>query len=220
MTVPPAHQIIAIDGPAASGKSSVAHELARRLGFVYVNSGAMYRAMTWLVLKRGISPDDASAIEHLAENAAITCELRDGDSLMRIDGIDPEPFLRDDRVNDNVSLVSSVPRVREILVDHLRRYAETNDLVMEGRDIGSVVFPATPFKFYIDASPEIRLRRREAQGQGDRITARDAADSSRRASPLIIAEDAHVIDSSNLTIDGVVGEIIGRLKLKGLTRAR
>ena len=220
MTAPPAHQIIAIDGPAASGKSSVAHELARRLGFVYVNSGAMYRAMTWLVLERGIPPNDALAIEHLAENAAITCELRDGDSLMRIDGIDPEPFLRDDRVNENVSLVSSVPRVREILVDHLRRYAETNDLVMEGRDIGSVVFPETPFKFYIDASPEIRLRRREAQGQRDRITARDAADSSRRASPLIIAEDAHVIDSSNLTIDGVVGEIIGRLKLKGLTRAR
>jgi cytidylate kinase len=220
MTAPPAHQIIAIDGPAASGKSSVAHELARRLGFAYVNSGAMYRAMTWLVLERGIPPNGALAIEHLAENAAITCELRDGDSLMRIDGVDPEPFLRDDRVNENVSLVSSVPRVREILVDHLRRYAETNDLVMEGRDIGSVVFPATPFKFYIDASPEIRLRRREAQGQRDRITARDAADSSRRASPLIIAEDAHVIDSSNLTIDGVVGEIIGRLKLKGLTRAR
>jgi cytidylate kinase len=110
--------------------------------------------------------------------------------------------------------------VREILVEHLRRYAEKNDLVMEGRDIGSVVFPETPFKFYIDASPEIRLRRRAAQGQRDRIRARDEADSSRRASPLIIAEDAHVIDSSNLTIDGVVGEIIGRLKLKGLTSAR
>ena len=220
MTPPAAHQIIAIDGPAASGKSSVARELARRLGFVYVNSGAMYRAMTWLVLERGIPPNDAPAIEHLAENAAISCELRDRTSLMRIDGVDPEPFLREDRVNENVSLVSSVPRVREILVDHLRRYAEANDLVMEGRDIGSVVFPETPFKFYIDASPEIRLHRREAQGQRDRITARDEADSSRRASPLIIAEDAHVIDSSNLTIDGVVGEIVGRLKLKGLTRAR
>jgi len=220
MTSPSAHQIIAIDGPAASGKSSVARELARRLGFVYVNSGAMYRAITWLILERGIAPDDRPAIERLAENAAMTCELRDGDSCIRLDGIDPAPFLREDRVNDNVSLVSSVPRVREILVDHLRHYAETNDLVMEGRDIGSVVFPGTPFKFYIDASPEIRLRRRAAQGQRDRITARDAADSSRPASPLIIAEDAHVIDSSNLTIDGVVGEIIGRLKLKGLARAR
>ena len=214
------HKVIAIDGPAASGKSSVARELARCLGFVYVNSGAMYRAMTWLVLERGVPAADAAAIEQLASEAPISCVLHDGDSLMLIDGVDPEPFLRENRVNENVSLVSSVPRVREILVQHLRDYAKTNDLVMEGRDIGSVVFPKTPFKFYIDASPEIRLRRREAQGQHDRITARDEADSSRRASPLIIAEDAHVIDSSNLTIDGVVGEIIGRLKLKGLTISR
>jgi len=213
------HKIIAIDGPAASGKSSVARELARRLGFAYVNSGAMYRAMTWLVLERGISPANAAAIEQLAERAAISCELRDLDSLILIDGVDPERFLREDRVNENVSLVSRVPRLREILVDHLRRSGEANDLVMEGRDIGSVVFPQTPFKFYIDASPDIRRRRREAQGQRDRITVRDEADSSRRFSPLIIAEDAHVIDSSNLTIDGVVGEIIGRLKLKGLTIA-
>ena len=211
------HKIIAIDGPAASGKGSVARELARRLGFAYVNSGAMYRAMTWLVLERGISPANAAAIERLAERAAISCELRDLDSLILIDGVDPEPFLREDRVNENVSLVSRVPRLREILVDHLRRSGEANDLVMEGRDIGSVVFPQTPFKFYIDASPDIRRRRREAQGQRDRITVRDETDSSRRFSPLIIAEDAHVIDSSNLTIDGVVGEIIGRLKLKGLT---
>lgn len=220
MTPPTGHKVIAIDGPAASGKSSVAQELARRLGFVYVNSGAMYRAMTWLVLQREISPDDVTAIEQLAQNAAFTCTLRDGASLLRLDGIDPEPFLREDRVNDNVSLVSSVPRVREILVDCLRRYAQTNDLVMEGRDIGSVVFPGTPFKFYIDASPEIRLRRREAQGQRDRIAARDEADLSRRASPLIIAEDAHVIDSSDLTIDGVVEEIIRCLKKKGLIQAQ
>ena len=214
-----AHKIVAIDGPAASGKSSVAQELARRLGFVYVNSGAMYRTMTWYVLERGIAADDATAIEQSAQRATITCHLRDHDSLMLIDGVDAGPFLREDRVNENVSRVSSVPRVREILVEHLRRYALTNDLVMEGRDIGSVVFPETPFKFYIDASPEIRARRREGQGQRDRIAARDLADSSRRASPLIIAEDAHVIDSSGLTIDGVVGEIIGRLKLKGLTVA-
>ena len=215
-----AHQVIAIDGPAASGKSSVARELARRLGFVYVNSGAMYRAMTWLVLERGLAPADASAIQELVEHAPLACQLRADESIVLIDGVNPEPFLREDRVNENVSLVSSVPRVREILVEHLRRYADGHDLVMEGRDIGSVVFPDTPFKFYIDASPDIRLRRRAAQGQRDRITARDEADSSRRASPLIIAEDAHVIDSSNLTIDGVVGEIIGRLKLKGLTTAR
>jgi CMP/dCMP kinase len=220
MNVTTAHTVIAIDGPAASGKSSVARELARQLAFIYVNSGAMYRAITWLVLERGIPTTDLVAIAQLAEQAAISCQLRDHESHILIDGIDPEPFLWQDRVNENVSRVSSVPQVREILVDHLRRYALTNDLVMEGRDIGSVVFPETPFKFYIDASPEIRLRRRQAQGQRDRITARDEADSSRRASPLIIAEDAHVIDSSGLTIDGVIGEIIGRLKLKGLTIAR
>jgi cytidylate kinase len=216
---PTAHIIVAIDGPAASGKSSVAQELARRLGFVYVNSGAMYRAITWLVLERGIAANDTEAIEDLAETVPLICTLRDRDSTLLLDGVDPEPFLRQDRVNNNVSLVSSVPRVREIVVEHLRGYAEANDLVMEGRDIGSVVFPATPYKFYIDASPEIRLGRRRTQGQRDQIAARDKADSSRRASPLIIAEDAHVIDSSNLTIDGVVGEIIGRLKRKGLTIA-
>jgi len=211
------HIVIAIDGPAASGKSSVARELARRLGFAYINSGAMYRGVTWLVLEKGISPGDAEAIAHLAEQTAFQATLRDHESVLLIEQIDPGPFLREDRVNQNVSLVSSVPRVREILVGHLRRYAQTHDLVMEGRDIGSVVFPQTPYKFYIDASPEIRARRREAQGQRDAICARDQADSSRPASPLIIAEDAHVIDSSGLTIDGVVGEIIGRLKLKGLS---
>jgi cytidylate kinase len=212
-----AHRIIAIDGPAASGKSSVARELAQRLHFVYVNSGAMYRALTWLVLERGVASADAAAVAELAGTTALTCELRGHDSVMLIGGVDPEPFLRDDRVNDNVSRVSSVPRVREIVVAHLRRYALADDVVMEGRDIGSVVFPDTPYKFYIDASPDIRARRRAAQGQHDVIAARDQADSSRRTSPLIIAEDALVIDSSNLTIDGVVGEIIGRLKLKGLT---
>lgn len=212
-----AHTIVAIDGPAASGKSSVARQLARQLGFVYVNSGAMYRAITWFALERGISLGDKTAVAELAEKVPLRSTLRDRNSVLLIGDVDPEPFLHQDSVNDNVSFISSVPRVREILVDHLRRYALTSDLVMEGRDIGSVVFPDTPYKFYIDASPDIRLRRREAQGLRDRISARDKADSSRRASPLIIADDAHVIDSSSLTIDGVVGEIIGRLKLKGLT---
>ena len=133
-----------------------------------------------------------------------------------MNGVDPTAHLCDDRVNDEVSLVSSIPRLREILVEKMRGYAVDHDIVMEGRDIGSVVFPDTPYKFYIDASPDVRLRRRQAQGLRDQIAARDRADSSRRASPLIIAEDAHVIDSSNLTIEGVVGEIVGRLKMKGM----
>jgi CMP/dCMP kinase len=210
------HRVIAIDGPAASGKSSVARELARRLGFSYVNSGAMYRAVTWHVLKNGIDPNDSDRIVQLIQKAAIDCELRDKQSRILIDGLDPTPHLRDDRVNHEVSQVSTIPQVRQILVEKMRDHVLRDDLVTEGRDIGSVVFPDTPYKFYIDASPEVRSRRRAAEGQRDEIAARDRADSSRRASPLIIAEDALVIDSSNLTIDGVVGEIIGRLKNKGL----
>jgi cytidylate kinase len=211
-----AHRVVAIDGPAASGKSSVARALAKQIGFDYVNSGAMYRAMTWHILSRAVPPGDAAAIVRLVENTRVDCTLdRDGSHIL-IDGADPSAHLCDDQVNEHVSLVSSVPRLREILVEKMRGYAVDHDIVMEGRDIGSVVFPDTPYKFYIDASPDVRLRRRQAQGLRDQIAARDRADSSRRASPLIIAEDAHVIDSSNLTIEGVVGEIIGRLKMKGL----
>jgi cytidylate kinase len=211
-----AHRVVAIDGPAASGKSSVARALAKQIGFDYVNSGAMYRAVTWHVLNHAVPPDDAAAIIDLLEKTRIDCTLDDHVSRILIDGIDPTPHLCDDRVNEEVSLVSSVPRLREILVEKMRGYAVDHDIVMEGRDIGSVVFPDTPYKFYIDASPDVRLRRRQAQGLRDQIAARDRADSSRRASPLIIAEDAHVIDSSNLTIEGVVGEIVGRLKMKGM----
>jgi len=124
--------------------------------------------------------------------------------------------LRDASVNNHVSQVSAVPQVRSIVDGLMRDCARDHDLVVEGRDIGSIVFPDTPYKFYIDASPEVRRRRRAAEGQRDEITARDRADSSRAAAPLVIAEDARVIDSSHLTIDGVVGEIIGQLKLKGL----
>lgn len=210
------HRVIAIDGPAASGKSSVARALAKQLGFVYVNSGAMYRAITWHVLESAVDPRDHAAVAQIVEATGMECGLASNESRISIAGADPTGHLRDDRVNHGVSLVSSVPRVREILVAKMRDYAAHDDVVMEGRDIGSVVFPETPYKFYIDASPEIRWRRRVAQGQRDQIADRDRADSSRRASPLIIAEDAHVIDSSNLTIEGVVGEIMGRLRLKGL----
>lgn len=211
-----AHRVVAIDGPAASGKSSVARELAKQIGFNYVNSGAMYRAVTWHVLQNGISADDTDAIARLVEKTRIDCTFDRQESRILINGLDPEKHLRDDRVNDGVSAVSSVPRVREILVEKMRAYARDHDVVMEGRDIGSVVFPDTPYKFYIDASPEVRMRRRQAQGQRDQIAARDRADSSRRASPLIIAEDAHVIDSSSLTIDAVVDEIMESSKSKGM----
>ena len=212
--------LIAIDGPAASGKSSVARHLAERLGYGYVNSGAFYRAVTWFVLEQGVDPNGASAVAALLDKAKVSCCLRAGISVIEFDGIDPEPFLRETRINAHVSAVASVPEIRVGLTAKLRELAAGRDIVMEGRDIGSAVFPQTPYKFYIDASPEVRAMRRQAQEGGgpqhDQIAARDYRDSTRRTSPLVIAEDAHVIDSSRLTIDGVVGEVIGRLKLKGL----
>ena len=212
----PTHHIIAIDGPAASGKSSVARALAQRLGFSYINSGAMYRAVTWHVLQRGVNVHEPAAVASAVEQSKIVCDLIDKQSCISINDHDPTPHLRDDDVNRAVSLVSSVPRVREILVARLRQCANKDDVVMEGRDIGSVVFPKTPFKFYIDASPEVRVQRRLAEGQRDEIAARDRADSSRAASPLVIAPDAAFIDTSALTIDGVVDQIMQRLAAKGL----
>lgn len=216
----PYHRVIAIDGPAASGKSSVAHELARNLGFVYVNSGAMYRAITWHVLERGVDLRDKAAIAALVAETRLETDLVEKESRILVEGYDPAPHLRDVRVNEGVSLVSGVPRVREVLVVKMRAYAQAHDVVMEGRDIGSVVFPDTPYKFYVDASPEIRSCRRAAQGQADQIDARDRADSSRRDSPLTVASDARVIDSSNLSIEGVVGEILSQLRARGLRVAR
>ena len=208
--------VIAIDGPAASGKSSVARLLAARLGLAYVNSGAMYRAVTWWMLRRGADADCPESVLPLLPEMRMKCGLENGVSTLRMDGADPGSALFEEVVNQNVSAIARIPEIRRILVERQREYARNCDLVMEGRDIGSVVFPDTPYKFYIDASPDVRARRRASQGQRDSITDRDRADTSRKASPLTIAEDAYVIDSSNLTIDGVVGEIIGRLKLKGL----
>ena len=208
--------VIAIDGPAASGKSSVARSLAHRVGYLYVNTGAMYRAVTWLAVDRGTPVDDAEGVVALLNATDFRCGLAGGESTITIDGTDPTPHLAEEPVNRAVSAIASIAEVRRILVAWQREYAVGHDVVMEGRDIGSAVFPETPYKFYIDASPEVRAQRCAKQGLQDAIAARDRQDSSRRTSPLIIAEDAHVIDSSHLTIDGVVGEIIGRLKLKGL----
>jgi CMP/dCMP kinase len=210
------HRVIAIDGPAASGKSSVARELARRLGFIYVNSGAVYRAITWYLLEKGINAEDSNRIAQTLESADITCCIRDSESRILVDNVDPADHLRDDRVNESVSRVSRLPLVRQIVGQQLHERARSDDLVVEGRDIGSVVFPETHYKFYVDASPEVRLRRRAAQGERDEIALRDHADFSRSVSPLVIAEDAHVINTSHLTIKAVVNEIISLLKQMGL----
>jgi cytidylate kinase len=210
------HRVVAIDGPAASGKSSVALALARRLGFVYVNSGAIYRAITWHLLNKDIHTDDTQRVAQALQSAPITCRVQDSESRMLVDEIDPADHLRDDRVNESVAHVSRLPLVRQIVGQKLHEYARSHDVVVEGRDIGSVVFPETPHKFYVDASPEVRLQRRAAQGERDAITLRDQADLSRSVSPLVTAKDAYVIDTSHLTIEKVVCEILVRLKEMGL----
>lgn len=215
----PDFSVIAIDGPAASGKSTVARKLAKRLGFSYVNSGALYRGVAWLANAHSISPNDAAAVCGQMRKSVFHFDLKGKEMVFLIDGTSLEPHLRDEQVNRTVSAISAIAEVREFLVAHLREFLTGDNLVMEGRDIGSMVFPDTPYKFYIDASLEVRAQRRAIQGQRDDLFFRDRADSSRRASPLTIAEDAHVIDSSSLTIDGVVGEIIGRLKMKRLPEA-
>ena len=209
------HCVIAIDGPAASGKSSVARELARRLGFVYVNSGSMYRAVTWTVLNRGVDPNDKAGIAKLIGESRLAGKFVNGEFHLLIDDVDLTDHLHEDRVNAEVSRVSTVLEVRRLLVQRMRDYAGDHDLVIEGRDIGSVVFPDTPYKFYIDASPEVRAQRRAAQGHRDEIAQRDRADSSRPTSPLVVAKDAEIIDTSKMSIEQVVDEIIARLKRKG-----
>jgi cytidylate kinase len=168
------------------------------------------------VLKEGIPLDDEAAISLFLTSLDIQCELEDGHTVILLNGSDPDLHLRDPEVNHSVSKVSSSPEVRRVLTEILRGLVDGGSLVMEGRDIGSVVFPDTPYKFYIDASEEVRASRRAAQGETDSIARRDALDSTRKNAPLIISEDAHVVDSSHLTLEGVVGEIIGRLRMKGL----
>src|SRR5437016_9945563 len=211
------HRVIAIDGPAASGKSSVARQLARRLDFVYVNSGAMYRAITWSVLNARIDPADKHRIAELVGDLSLDRVLKDRELHLLIDNVDLTEHLHEDRVNSEVSRVSTVPEVRKLLVQRMRDYAIKHDLVVEGRDIGSVVFPDTPYKFYIDASPEVRVQRRAAQGLRDEIAQRDRADTSRATSPLVVAKEAEVIDSSHLSVSQVVDEIVSRVRKKGLT---
>ncbi|MBV8901310.1 MAG: (d)CMP kinase [Verrucomicrobia bacterium] len=212
------HSVIAIDGPAASGKSSVARRVAAELRFAYVNSGSLYRAIAWLANDRAVKPDDSQAVAKLLSQTSFRFDLRNNASAISIDGVDPEPHLRSEAVNNVVSKISALNVVREFLLGPLRQYAEQANLIMEGRDIGSAVFPDTPYKFYIDASPEVRARRRAAEGQQDNLSSRDRLDASRTIAPLKIAPDAEVVDTSDLSLDQVVALVLRRLEEKGLRR--
>jgi cytidylate kinase len=170
------------------------------------------------VLNAGIDPSDKDRIAEFIATLPFGGVLRERELYLLIDNVDLTEHLHEDRVNSEVSRVSTVPEVRQVLVQRMRDYAQKHDLVVEGRDIGSVVFSDTPYKFYIDASPEVRAQRRAAQGHRDEIARRDQADSSRATSPLIVAKDAEVIDTSILTVEQVVDEIVKRLSGKQFDR--
>jgi cytidylate kinase len=212
--------VIAIDGPAASGKSSVATRLARRLGFAHVNSGAMYRAVTWEILRQQIDPTHPESIEAAVHRMSVDSGFTEaGESFIRINSEMPDLELQTLEVNQSVSPVAAVPVVRSLVNKQLRTLAEKRPIVSEGRDIGSVVFPDTPHKFYLDASPEVRRLRRAAQGLHDSIEKRDKLDSSRANAPLKIASGAHVIDTSHLTLEGVVDKVAEILSKSGICPA-
>jgi len=211
------HRAIAIDGPAASGKSTLARLLSRRLNLIMVNSGAMYRAVTWKVLQRGIDPNDRKAVVAALAEMEIDCGVDGLDSTIKVDGIDPGEALRGEEINAAVSAVAAVPEVRECLVSLQRDYLKRGDVVMEGRDIGTVVFPETPYKIYMDADPAVRNARREEAGEVDSVEARDRADSRRATAPLKMADGAAILDTSGHTIETGVAAALEILQQQGFT---
>ena len=209
--------VITIDGPAASGKSSIARLVAQRLGYTYVNTGNMYRAMTWAVLQAGANPEDAASVRSAADTAVVDSPVVDGQTHVSVNGqILTADDLNGDLVNRAVSLIAQVPELRIRLVEDQRSLVRLGPLVMEGRDIGSVVFPESPLKFYIDASEGVRAARRQAQGHTDQVAERDRLDSTRKTSPLVIPEGAAVIDNSHLTLDEAVASVLDLLRGRGI----
>jgi cytidylate kinase len=214
---------IAVDGSAASGKSSVGREVARRLGYPFLDTGVMYRAATVAALERGVDPDDAEGLGRLACSIRIDVSLQrpgtDGASRVWLDGRDVTEELRRPDVEEMVSLVSRVPAVREALVALQRKIASEQPLVMAGRDIGTVVLPDADLKVYLDASLAERARRRRqefarlgrevsAETVLDDIRRRDRLDSTRDVSPLRAADDAVVINTDGMTLEQVVDAVM------------
>jgi cytidylate kinase len=208
---------IAIDGPVASGKSAVGRQVARRLGYRFIDTGMMYRALTWLALEREADLHDEAALTRLAEAASMRVEPDTG--RIMVDGADVTGRLRSAEVGEAVSLVSRVAGVRKAMVALQRELARGGGIVMAGRDIGTVVLPDAPVKVYLDASPDERVRRRHqellAAGPGvsadavrEELALRDAIDSERTVSPLRPAKDAVIIDTSHLSLEQVVERIL------------
>lgn len=206
--------IIALDGPSGSGKSTIANILAKKLKISYLNTGSMYRALTLFFLENGIKNKDKIDLK-LLQNIKIDIN----ENRVILNGKDVSDEIRNNIVTKNVSWVSSIPLVRKYLVDMQRKISENKSIILDGRDIGTVVFPNAKYKFFLVASSEVRAKRRYEQNEIDKsleeiqkdIEKRDYIDSHREISPLKKASDAIEIDSSNLTIDETIDEILGKM---------
>ncbi len=216
--------IITIDGPAGAGKSTVAKELAKRLGFSYLDTGAMYRALTLKALKQKVNLHDEQALVDLAEGTTIDLLADEKQSLkVLLDGRDVTMAIRSVEVTNNTFYIARAPRVRQIMVDWQRRIGEKSNIVVEGRDAGTVIFPKADKKFYLDADFEERVKRRlkdlKTQGQSSNRSAlqqelqeRDTKDLTRSVGPLKKAEDAVVIDATHLSVEEVVESMLKILR--------
>jgi len=207
---------IAIDGPAGAGKSTIASRLARKLGYVNLESGAMYRALALKAIDRDASFDDEAALVKLAETSRIQLEPTIGGNRTLLDGRDVSSRIRERDVSEGASRVSVHPRVREWMVAHQREMGTGGGIVMEGRDIGTKVFPDADLKYFLDADPVVREQRRMEQnkikgdvtaGAAAELRERDRRDRTRAASPLVAAPDAVVIDSTSLSEDDVLAQV-------------
>jgi cytidylate kinase len=215
--------IVAIDGPSASGKSTVSKRVAEVLGFIYVDSGAFYRGMTWKVLRESVDVSQPEHVIELMQRMNLECFVNDRTVRFTMDGEDPWPYLRSEPVRENVADIAAIPEVRAFMVERLRSLTRFGDIVMEGRDIGTVVFPASPYKFYLDADPEERARRRYEElkhSEGlkdvnkvlDSLMRRDQKDSTRPTAPLQIALGSYVINTTKMTIEQVVACIVDTVR--------
>jgi CMP/dCMP kinase len=203
---------VAIDGPAGAGKSTIARRIAEKLGYLYIDTGAMYRAVALWALRRGVALSDMHRLEQLANEAAIEFLADDGKVLLN--GEDVSASIRTPEVGDAASVVSRVPAVRRALVAKQREIGERASVVMEGRDIGSVVFPEATVKIFLDANPDVRAGRRAAETHlpaevvAEQIRERDRRDQTRPHSPLMQAPDAIYVDTTGLSIEDVEAALL------------
>ena len=214
------HKIaVAVDGPAGAGKSSISKIVAKKLGYLYIDTGAMYRSVTWAVLHNHIDVNNQKAVEALLPELDLTMEASDDSCKVFIAGQDVTDFIRTPQVNNAVSIVASYKGVRQYLVERQRLMAEAGGVILDGRDIGSVVLPNAELKIYLTASVEARAMRRFLEVKGtvneqtledikDSVMQRDDMDKNRKESPLIQVEDAVLVDSSDMTFDETVEHIL------------